>query len=248
MSLQTGKMNLIIDEGNTRLKAAIFNESSIAEQRAFETGELDMLVQWSAAFKPSCCVVSSTVHEVDYFRPFFSSFEQAIFFDFNTPIPVINSYKTAHSLGRDRLSGVIGAQVLYPGTDVMVIDAGTAITFDFLSADGVYSGGTISPGLQMRIKALHHFTGKLPFVDARFSDEKIGNTTETAIQQGVFWGVLYEMEAYCTEFYAKHPNGVIFLTGGDALFFDKMLKNTIFANQNIVLIGLNRILEYNAKK
>jgi type III pantothenate kinase len=248
LSLLRMKMNLIIDEGNTRIKAALFSEDGLVGQQTFGTGDLNSVIQWIAEGNPRRCIVSSTVHDSHFFETFFTTFDTSLFFDQHTAIPIINSYKTPATLGRDRLSGVIGAQSLYPDSDILVIDAGTAITFDYLDAEGIYSGGTISPGLQMRIKALHHFTGKLPLVEGRFSTDKIGNTTETAMQQGVYLGALYEIEAYCSDFYEKHPRGVIFLTGGDALFFDKMLKNTIFANQNIVLIGLNRILEYNAKK
>ncbi|KAA6311537.1 Type III pantothenate kinase, partial [termite gut metagenome] len=140
------------------------------------------------------------------------------------------------------------ANNIYPGRDILVIDAGTAITYEFIDAAGQYHGGNISPGLQMRFKALHQYAGRLPLVQPEGEMPPIGESTETAIRCGILKGIEYEITGYITNFRSKYPNLLVFLTGGDNFSFDTKVKNSIFADKFLVLKGLNRILNYNNGK
>jgi type III pantothenate kinase len=177
--------------------------------------------------------------------------EQFEFFmelDENTELPIENLYETPETLGKDRLAAAVGANELFPEQNLLVIDAGTAITFDLVSEKNQFIGGNISPGLEMRFKALNHFTGKLPLLS--FSDEFdfIGKNTNDAIRAGVQNGMLYEIDRTIDIFNRNYQNLQIIMTGGDSNFFDKKLNYSIFVHFNLTLIGLNRILEHNAKK
>ena len=162
-----------------------------------------------------------------------------------TPLPIINNYKTPFTLGKDRLAAVVGASVLYPGKDVLVFDAGTCLTIDFINSDKEYVGGRISPGIEMRYNALHTFTDKLPLIKSEKNALVIGNDTKTSIISGVQQGILAEVKTIISEYKSKNTDTVFVFTGGDSFYFEKELKNSIFANPNLVLIGLNEILDYN---
>ncbi|MEC7864168.1 MAG: type III pantothenate kinase, partial [Bacteroidota bacterium] len=163
----------------------------------------------------------------------------------NTPVPIKNNYKTPNTLGKDRLVAVIGALYLYPKKDIIVFDAGTCLTIDFVSAKGEYIGGRISPGIEMRYKALHTFTDKLPLVQKEKTTSIIGDDTTSSISSGVQQGILAEVNSIISEYRSKNPDTVVVITGGDSFFFEKELKNGIFANPNLVLVGLNEILDFN---
>ncbi len=167
--------------------------------------------------------------------------------DHNTPLPVKSMYKTKETLGNDRIAGVTGANALFPSTNVLVIDAGTAITYDLITRDSVYRGGNITPGLSMRFKALHTYTGKLPLAEKTEHYPLIGEDTISAIVAGVTGGILMEIEGHINALKKVYTDLKAIITGGDAEFFDKKLKNTIFVVPNLISIGLNTILEYNVK-
>jgi type III pantothenate kinase len=158
---------------------------------------------------------------------------------------VVNSYETPETLGKDRLAAVVGANRLMPETDLLVIDAGTAITFDFIDAHGVYHGGNIAPGIEMRAESLHQFTGKLPRVELKGDVLFLGKNTSEAIISGIIYGAAFEIDGYIDRLLLKYPKLCTFLTGGSSIYFDGKLKNPIFADKNLVLTGLNRILQYN---
>jgi type III pantothenate kinase len=162
-----------------------------------------------------------------------------------TSLPIINNYKTPLTLGKDRLAAVIGASVLYPGKDVLVFDAGTCLTIDFINLDKEYVGGRISPGIEMRYNALHTFTDKLPLIRSEKNALVIGNDTKTSIISGVQQGILAEVKTIISEYKSQNADTFFVFTGGDSFYFEKELKNSIFANPNLVLIGLNEILDYN---
>ena len=168
--------------------------------------------------------------------------------DADTALPVENLYETPRTLGYDRIAAVVGAHERCPNRDILVIDAGTCITYELIDAAGRYHGGNISPGLQMRLKALHAFTGKLPLVSAKGRTLSIGKDTDTAIRAGVLQGIAYEISGYIERLTEKYPQLLVFLTGGDDFSFDTKLKNVIFADRFLVLKGLNRILNYNNDK
>ncbi|MEO0341013.1 MAG: type III pantothenate kinase, partial [Bacteroidota bacterium] len=165
--------------------------------------------------------------------------------DHRTPLPIINQYETPETLGKDRLAAVLGAFALFPDKVALVIDAGTCVTYDLLNDHRQYKGGNISPGWQMRLDAMHHFTAKLPKPEGKILDDWLGRDTNSALQNGAYYGLLAELQAYIDKIKKKYPFVNVILTGGDADFFAKNLKSKIFVNQNLVLIGLNKTLHYN---
>ncbi len=176
------------------------------------------------------------------------NFDLFIELDHQTELPIENLYETPETLGKDRLAAAVGANELFPDQNLLIIDAGTAITYDLVSEKNEFVGGNISPGLQMRFKALNHFTGKLPLVSYSDEFQEIGRNTTDAIRAGVQNGILYEIAQTIELFNKNYQNLQIVMTGGDSIFFDKKLNYSIFVHFNITLIGLNRILEHNAKK
>ncbi len=166
-----------------------------------------------------------------------------------TPLPFENKYETPVSLGYDRVAAVAGASAIFPKKDVLVINAGTCITYDFITAKNTYLGGSISPGIQMRFKALHTFTGKLPLIKPDFETNVriIGNNTERSIMSGVLNGISCEVDGIIDNYKLQFPELKVIISGGDYKYFDKSLKNNIFASPNIVLTGLNRIHDFNEK-
>jgi type III pantothenate kinase len=164
-----------------------------------------------------------------------------------TLLPIENCYQTKDTLGKDRLAAAVGASSLYPNKNVLVIDAGTAITYDLVNDKGQYLGGNISPGLEMRFKALHQFTGRLPLVEKKDFGKLFGKTTEEAIRAGVQHGVVFEADKAIDTFKEFYKNLNVIITGGDVNFFDKKLKNSFFVHFNLIAIGLNRILEHNGE-
>ena len=176
------------------------------------------------------------------------NFDFFIELDHQTELPIESLYETPDTLGKDRLAAAIGANELFPDQNLLVIDAGTAITYDLVSEKNQFIGGNISPGLEMRFKALNHFTGKLPLIGYSDEFQPIGRNTTDAIRAGVQNGILYEMAQTIDLFNRNYRNLQIIMTGGDSNFFDKKLNYSIFVHFNLTLIGLNRILEHNAKK
>ncbi len=175
------------------------------------------------------------------------NFDLFIELDHQTEIPIKNLYESPETLGKDRLAAAVGANELFPNQNILIIDAGTAITYDLVSEKNEFIGGNISPGLQMRFKALNHFTGKLPLVSHSDEFQDIGRNTTEAIRAGVQNGILYEIAQTIELFDKNYRDLQIVMTGGDSAFFDKKLNYNLFVHFNITLIGLNTILEYNAK-
>jgi type III pantothenate kinase len=193
--------------------------------------------------------ILSTVkpYEEELKRVLSDEFDLFIELDDQTKLPIENLYQTPETLGKDRLAAAVGANELFPDQNLLIIDAGTAITYDLVSEKNQYIGGNISPGLEMRFKALNHFTGKLPLVGYKDDFEMIGRNTIDAIRAGVQNGILYEIAQTIDFFNRNYRNLHIIMTGGDSNFFDKKLNYSIFVHFNLTLIGLNRILEHNAK-
>jgi type III pantothenate kinase len=240
-------MNLSIDIGNTRSKIAIIKQNEIIE--TITENELSVSVL-TDIFLENPEIKSTILSSVKDVNPEIISFLKSksnYFIDLNkdTSIPIENLYKTRSTLGKDRLAAIIGANNIFPNTSVLVIDMGTAITFDFINSKNQYLGGTISPGMEMRFKALNKFTDKLPLLNKNEDYNIIAETTENAIISGVQNGIIFETDSYINELKEQYEDLKVILTGGDAIFFDKKLKNTIFVNLNLNFIGLNRILEYN---
>jgi len=241
-------MNLTIDIGNTRTKLGFFADGRLMNKIVWEKWKIEDLKNLLDNHSAEN-IICSTVRPVNWeVIQYLSSKSFFLNLDETTPLPIQNLYETPKTLGRDRLAAVVGARALYPGQDCLVIDAGTCITYDIIDARGNYLGGNISPGLKMRLQAMHQFTASLPLVAAKENiGMDIGKNTKQAIQIGGEMGNVLEMEAWILYFQDKFVGINTILTGGDAEYFAKRLKTKIFANSNLVLIGLNKILNYNVE-
>lgn len=241
-------MNLIIDIGNSVAKLAIFDKGELVEVFRGSNHSLDCLPMLCSRYTleqgiiASVITLSNTIKKQLEQLPF-----KIIELNYNTPVPIVNLYQTPQTLGMDRLAAVVAASWLKPGHDVLVIDAGTCVTYDFIDAENQYLGGNISPGMRMRFKALNVFTDKLPKISSKGEIPLYGQSTETAIRAGVVRGLELEMAGYITLLKKNYPRLLVFLTGGDEFSFDTNLKSIIFADRFLVLKGLNRILSYNDK-
>ena len=239
-------MNLIIDIGNTTAKLAVFEEGKMIKSLRCSNQSLDGLDNLHRQYPIQKGILSSVITLKEEVRQRLEKLPFPVLeFTYQTPIPVRNLYETPHTLGMDRLAAVIAAYTQAPNTPALVIDAGTCITYDFIDEAGQYQGGNISPGMEMRFKALHTFTDKLPQVDAVGETPNYGKSTETAIRSGVIRGIEHEISGYIQQLKKNYPSLLVFLTGGNEFSFDTNLKSGIFADGFLVLKGLNRILEYN---
>jgi type III pantothenate kinase len=242
-------VTLCIDNGNTLTKLAIFKNNELVGFRIIDANNVQVVSQLikemsvEAAILSSVSVVPELLMEMIH-----KEIGKVILFDPLTLLPIENCYQTKETLGKDRLAAAVGGNYLYPETDLLIIDAGTAITYEIISKHNQYLGGNISPGLQMRLKALNYYTSKLPLLDPVDAIPHFGQNTDEAILVGVQNGLLFEVEK-SIEFYKNlFPGQKVLLTGGDAKFFENKLKNTIFVVSNLVMIGLNRILNYNMER
>ncbi|OIP83692.1 MAG: pantothenate kinase [Porphyromonadaceae bacterium CG2_30_38_12] len=240
--------NLCIDNGNSCAKVAVFQSDTIVFQQEYDALSVNNIRDILSQYTIKTCIYCNVgIVEVDLEFFLKTTFQCVIFLDEHTPIPITNNYLEPQRLGKDRLAAVVAASYLKKQTDILVIDAGTAITYDFIDAHAHYHGGNIAPGLALRFKSLHNYTQHLPLVHASESFDLLGNTTQQAILSGVMQGVLFEIEGYIVNLKIKYPQLSVFLTGGNAFYFLSRLKSPIFAQKNLVLIGLNRILQFNVK-
>jgi len=239
-------MNLVIDYGNSAAKVGIFDHQNLMEKHTLPSAEkLQQFLKNSVAEN---IVISSVKEDADLISSWAIHAHHKFILHHQLPLPVTNLYATPATLGVDRLAGVCGAQQIFPMQPCLVIDAGTCITYDFLDKDGNYHGGGISPGLTMRFQAVHTFTAKLPLVSAKQQVPLIGNSTESCIQSGVVNGLIAEIDGIIKQYSNKFEGLRVILCGGDALFFENQLKASIFASPELVLIGLNSILNYNVNR
>jgi type III pantothenate kinase len=240
-------MNLIVDIGNTSTKLAVFEGTKKLSQSRISELSCEELEEELTRYKIDKVIISS-VKKIPLIisELFLTNISFVHFLSDKSVFPFKIEYDTPETLGPDRIAAVAGAYNLYPGSDALIIDAGTALTFEFLS-DGTYRGGTISPGLRMRFKALNKFTAKLPLVSPSATFTFPGRNTNDAITGGVITGMTYEINEYIRTFENKHTNFKVILTGGDSEFLKDKLNHHLTYMPDIVIDGLNYILEYNAK-
>lgn len=239
---------LIMDFGNTLTKTAIFYENQEVELVANARLHLNELATIVDKYKPAYAIASNVVSIPQELTDFLQANLQFISFNHGTPVPVQNKYKTPETLGLDRLALAVAAADMFPNHNVLAIDAGTCITFDFIDAGKNYLGGGISPGINMRFKALHTFTERLPLVKNQNFGELTGSTTQESILSGVLNGVVAEFDGIIRLYQEAYGDLKVIVTGGDMNFFAKKLKSNIFASPNLVLKGLNVILNFNVEK
>ena len=241
-------MNLAIDIGNTRIKLAFFAGETLIEKLILDEFIPEEIFNLATNRKVKHIIFSSVAGDLD------KEFEKQLRLHFfllllnaKTPIPIQNDYKTPSTLGKDRVAALVGAYSLFPNKTCLVIDAGTCITYDILNSEGTFLGGNISPGMKMRLKAMHYFTNQLPLPKIKATKTNWGDSTEGALLNGAQLGTLLEIEGFINLCHSDFGETITFLTGGDAIFFANKIKKKIFVRPNLVLTGLNKILNYNVK-
>ena len=238
-------MNLIIDQGNTFTKIALFEQNKLVSHLVIDTINDHAIDAFISGHHIKRSIISSVKDQLDHqLLKKYNLFQLTHL----TPVPLLLDYKTPETLGIDRIAAAVAAKIAHPKTNVLIIDMGTCITIDLVNQEGNYLGGSISPGLKMRFEALNHFTGRLPLVKLKKEHLKLtGDSTESSIMSGVHNGVQHEIKGLINDYMAQYSDLKIVLTGGDAELFDIEPKNCIFADKFLVLKGLNEILNYNEK-
>ena len=259
--------SISIDIGNTRYKGGFFEENNLVE--TLETKEeneifsfIDNLVEKHSV--ENIIIASVRADLADFLSKINQNKLKNIFLlSPDLPVPLKNHYQTPKTLGTDRIAGMCGAKALFPTQNCLVIDIGTCITYDLIDKENNFFGGTISPGVRMRLRAMHEFTQKLPLLEWNSQNNSTndisdnqpnnfpnlqGNSTKDAILSGAINGVIIEIQGIIYHFERLYEDLHIILCGGDAFYFEKSLKGTIFAHPKLVLYGLNRILQYNVQK
>ena len=250
-------MNLCIDQGNSRTKVALMtDEGKIINDfiyKQFSSAEVERLFD---LYEITDSIISSVVNiEAAVVNTLHRRSQHFVLFDHNTPVPIVNTYDTPQTLGQDRLAAAVGAKSLCPNENLLIIDAGSAITYDFVTDKGEYIGGNIAPGLKMRFTMLQRMTKKLPLVDADENElvPLFGKNTRDAIVAGVIRGIAYEVKGYMRTLREKIPHFRTYLTGGHAAYILNNVrtshseKREITYEKHLVLIGLNEILVFNKK-
>ncbi len=241
-------MNLIIDVGNSLVKFAVFQQGMLIDREAVDSNS--SLKSFHAILKKHKEIQRTIISSVGRLNPSvleeIQSQTDVLILNPNSKLPFINLYKTPQTLGIDRIALVSAAVKQYPNKNVLIIDAGTCITFDFITSNNEYLGGAISPGIRMRYKSINTLTANLPLLDTEMPHQIIGNTTTSAIHSGIVFGILKEIDGIIDAYQKDYADLTVILTGGDADFLSKQLKNSIFANSNFLLEGLNFILESNS--
>jgi len=240
-------MNLIVDVGNTRTKLAVFDKNNMLTVVIVEQSEvLDGIKELRKSYNQLHLAIISSVGVIDQAVVNYLNLHFILLvLSHETPLPFNNLYATPKTLGIDRIALVCASVQQFANKNVLIIDAGTCITYDFITNTNDYLGGSISPGIRMRYKALHNQTAKLPLLETQFPEHFIGNSTINAINSGIVYGVLSEIDGIIERYSADYSDLTIILTGGDTNFLSKQLKSSIFANSNFLLEGLNFILQYN---
>lgn len=240
-------MNLALDIGNTAVKAAFFKDGEIFHfKRMLLDDSIKTLSSMLAESPVKQVVISDVTGNATDLIDWLEMQTKVLVVDFETKIPIQSDYKSK-TLGSDRIALACGAWNESNKHASLVLSLGTCLTADWINSAGVYLGGSISPGVRMKFNSLHNFTGKLPLLEPEESWQQMGNTTHNSIMSGVMNGILLEMNGIIDQFMASNPNGKVFLTGGDANWFVDDLKNPIFADNFLLLKGLNQILEYQNK-
>lgn len=239
-------MNLVIDIGNSRIKLAVFDRDKLIAEKSVQGHTLTEMPAQIVGKPISAAILSSVIDVPPSVMCTITAHSWPVMkFDVSTPIPLANAYRTPQTLGVDRLAAAVGAWTLCQSKPLLIIDAGSCITFDMVSAAGEYLGGNISPGLHARLRAIDDYFPRLPLVEAAGDLPELGYDTETAIRSGIIQGIRHEIEGYVRFFCKRHPDLHVFTTGGDT--FNLTLPDSIqtIADPHIVERGLNCILEYN---
>lgn len=238
---------LIVDIGNTRIKAAVAGEGKfLSEVKVFNEKDLEPLERLVQEYGPSHSIIGSVSGHTETVAAVLSRNTSTLILSSDSIFPFVNDYATPHTLGMDRAAAVAGAMSVFPHQACLVIDAGTCVTFDFVTAQGHYLGGAISPGVNMRLQAMHTFTQKLPAISFQLPETFVGDSTHSSMLSGAYFGLLGEINDTISRYEEQFGPVQVLLCGGDAMLFDKRTKKNIFAAPDLVLHGLFKILQLNA--
>ena len=241
-----GGTHLVLDIGNTRTKAGLFTDGALAYTARWTGVPTAAILDWAYNQPITAALLSTSGDQAAELEAALRARQTTLRLDHRLRLPFHNGYTTPETLGRDRLAGVAGAVGRFPGKNCLVIDAGTCITLDLVTAAGNYLGGNISPGIRMRLRAMHAQTAALPLVaPAPTAPALLGVSTETALQNGGQLGAILEIEAFIRRCTAQYPDLHVLMTGGDGEWLGHQLKTKIFALPNLVLLGLHEILLLN---
>lgn len=227
---------LVIDAGNTRVKVAEFHFTDLKEVHSFANDQLAELKAHLLRFEKIPAIIASVRSEKNTLW-LKRLVPHAVLFTSTFPLPIGMAYQTPQTLGVDRLANALAAARFSEG-NALVIDIGTCVKYDFVDASNTYHGGAISPGIELRYRSMHTFTGKLPLIEDRLNAPIIGKDTLEAMRSGVMNGMNREIEGFIREYRRMYPELTIFITGGDSQYFELEVKNGIFADENLTLKGL----------
>jgi len=241
--------NLVIDQGNTKVKFSIFIDDEMQQMVSKDSLSCDDILELITNQAVQNIIYSSVAGYLTHSdKDRLSQKARFVEMSHQLLMPIENAYATPETLGLDRLAAVVGAHTLYPQNACLVVDAGTCMTLEVLNAEGVYVGGNISPGVNMRLKAMHEFTARLPLEEVGDWNKNWGISTQTALQNGGLLGACLEIEGLEQRLRQQWPNLKCLLTGGDAEQLANRLNNKFFVHTNLVLVGLNKILNYNVEQ
>ncbi len=238
-------LNLCIDIGNSSSKIAIYKKDNLLFYKRFLRLPIKSVLDLIENFEIEYSIISSTRNTNNALIKVLKKKSKLIVLSHQTKVPFKNNYLSPETLGRDRIAVMAAASKIFPKKNTFVADLGTCNTYDFITSSKRYIGGNIAPGLMMRIKSMHKFTDKLPMVTAQLHDQLMGLDTTQALQNGAVKGIILEIEGYIRDLRKEYGPINVILTGGEAGFFAKHFKKRIFAEPNLVLLGLNKILQFN---
>ncbi len=245
--------NICIDAGNTLIKVGVFEQDIWKDFQSFNSNQKQEIIHFLNSFSEPNIIYSGVRADLDLLEDYLKQ-KNALFLNSEIKLPFQNLYQKPEKLGTDRIALVCGAILLKKGNKInpdqltLIIGLGTCITYDILTHDEKYLGGAISPGPEMRLKAMNYYTGKLPLPQFKIINEFPANNTESNLLSGVYRGIIHEMDGFISDLNVNHSTINCVITGGYATFFENSLKNPIFAQENLALLGLNQILIYNSTK
>ncbi len=239
---------LTLDIGNSKAKLAVFKKEQVIYKKTLASNHPAGLRDIIRKFKIKHSIISSVREIPSSILDLLKKHTKAIVLHGLLDLPIGIAYKDKEKLGSDRIAGIVAAKDKFPEYPVLVIDSGSCITYDIADAGGIFLGGQITPGLSMRLKAMKAFTNALPAVAIPEDAPLTGRSTAEAMQSGVFFGIVHEMNGFIRQYKDEYPNLKVLLTGGNSQLFVPNLKYEIFADPNLIMTGLNLILQYHVER
>ncbi len=239
---------LTLDIGNSKAKLAVFDREQVIFKKTLASNLPAGLADVISKFNIKHSIISSVKEIPSSVIDLLDKHTELVVLHGLLELPIRITYKDKEKLGSDRIAGVVAAKSRFPGHPVLVIDSGSCITYDIADANGNFLGGQISPGLSMRLKAMKQFTDALPAVAVPQEAPLLGRSTAEAMQSGVFYGIVHEMNGFIRQYYDKYEDLKVLLTGGNSQLFVPSLKYEIFADPNLIMTGLNLILQYHVER